>query len=80
MTRKRYVKLLMSKGFQIREARLIAKMDVSIHGSYELAELCNSPLMKMILEAAIGNVYGLTLGNPTCSSFLNRLKELEAFL
>lgn len=37
MTRKRYVKLLMSMGYTKRYAELRAKMDVSLHGSYSTA-------------------------------------------
>lgn len=87
MTKKRYIKLLMSKGFQIREARLMAKMDVSLHGSYRLAELCTSPLMYSILETAIGNMFGSAIGKNCIPEFLlksfnyiNCLEELEARL
>lgn len=87
MTKKRYIKLLMSKGFQIREARLMAKMDVSLHGSYRLAELCTSPLMYSILETAISGMYGSMI-EKTCMpefllksfNYINCLEELETLL
>lgn len=50
MTRKRYVKLLMSRGFSRNEANAVAQRALQIQGSYSAAAKCIRPKIKFVVE------------------------------
>lgn len=50
MTRKRYVKLLMSRGFSRNEANAAAQRALQIQGSYSAAAKYIRPKMKFVVE------------------------------
>lgn len=50
MTRKRYVKLLMSRGFSRNEANAVAQRALQIQGSYSAAAKYIRPKTKFVVE------------------------------
>ncbi len=50
MTRKRYVKLLMSRGFSRNEANAVAQRALQIQGSYSAAAKYIRPKIKFVVE------------------------------
>lgn len=50
MTRKRYVKLLMSRGFSRNEATSVAQRALQIQGSYSTAAKYIRPKIKFVVE------------------------------
>ena len=50
MTRKRYVKLLMSRGFSRNEANAVAQRTLQIQGSYSAAAKYIRPKIKFVVE------------------------------
>ena len=50
MTRKRYVKLLMSRGFRRNEANAVAQRAIQIQGSYSAAAKYIRPKIKFVVE------------------------------
>lgn len=50
MTRKRYIKLLMSRGFSRNEANAVAQRALQIQGSYSAAAKYIRPKIKFVVE------------------------------
>lgn len=78
MTRKRHVKLLMSRGFSRNEANAVAQRALKIQGSYSAAAKYIRPKIKFVVEGLEEFQDALFRVSASMEDFARALQELCA--